>query len=207
VLRHTALFLLRDSTTESARKDMLRGLERLFEECPTVLGGDFGESLPPREEPSYDVALHLDFADADGYLAYVSHPTHVAVSSFNATLAVHRRTARVDWRYDGPLRWGPGRVRLCAAYVWAPGATEAARRAALSAVDRLADQPGVISAVAALDEGGDPRASDWILDLELTDESSARALLNGDAYRSATAALAPAIEPRRTALVMHAGRG
>lgn len=187
---------------------MLRGLASLLEECPTVLGGDYGETLFPRREPSdYDVALHLDFADKEGYADYVAHPTHVAVSGFNATLAVEGRTTRVDWRYDGPSRVGSARVRHCAAFVWAADGTPERRAEALAVVSGLSGEPGVSSAVAALDIGGDPRASDWILDVELEDEAAARSLLGSAAYRAATAAVAAAVDPDRTARVTHAERG
>ena len=187
---------------------MLQGLASLLDECPTVLGGDYGESLAPLRKPSdYDVALHLDFADEKGYAGYVAHPTHVAVSGFNATLAVEGRTTRVDWPYDGPSRVGPRRVRHCAAFIWAAEGTPERRADALAAVGGLGAQPGVISTVAALDTGGDPRASDWILDVELEDEAAARSLLGSAAYRDAMAAVAVAVDPGRTARVTHAERG
>jgi hypothetical protein len=52
VLRHTALFVLRETTTPEERRTMLQGLASLLDECPTVLGGDYGESLAPLRKPS-----------------------------------------------------------------------------------------------------------------------------------------------------------
>jgi hypothetical protein len=203
VLRHTALFRLRESTTPAQRDAMLRGLASLLEECPTVRGGDYGESLLP-DSDDYDVALHLDFDAAEGYAAYVAHPTHVAVAAFNASLSVDGSTVRVDWRYDGPPRVEAGRVRRCEAFVWA---ADGERAAALDAAAGLGEEPGVLSALAALDSGGDPRASDWILDLELRDDAAARAFLESDAYRSAAARIAGAVDGGRTARITHLERG
>jgi hypothetical protein len=204
VLRHTALFRLRETTTPSERKAMLEGLARLFDECPSVLSGDFGAALPGGA--GYDLALHLDFDDAEGYAAYVAHPTHVAVAAFNATLTAGSNTARVDWRYDGPARVNPSGVRHCEAFVWAAGADSGARPQALDAALRLGSEPGVVSVAAAVDSGSDPRAFDWILDVELADASAAGALLEGAAYRELSAALAGAVDQGRTARITHLER-
>ena len=203
MLRHTALFLLRETTSPEQRDAMLRGLACLLEECPTVRGGDYGAAL--ESEPfgaSRDVALHLDFDDVDGYRAYVAHPVHVEVSGFNRSLSVDGRTARVDWRYDGPPRVSPGRVRHCEAFVWA----RAPHEGVLEAAAALAGAEGVLSAVAAADSEGDPRASDWILDVELADEASARAFLAGPAYGGFSSAAAAAVDPARTARITHLQR-
>jgi hypothetical protein len=205
MLRHTALFRLRKSTTPGERETMLRGLASLLDECPTVRAGDYGESLfpGPHAPNDYDVALHLDFDDAEGYAAYVDHPTHVAVAAFNASLAVDSSTVRIDWLYDGPARVSAQRVRHCEVFVWA---ADADRARALAAASSLGAEAEVVSAVAALDAGGDPRASDWILDLELRDAQAARMLLDGEAYRSFVAAAAPAVDASRTARITHLER-
>jgi hypothetical protein len=191
---------------------MLRGLASLLDDCPTVLSGDYGEALfaDAQRPGGYDVALHLDFADADGYAAYVAHPTHVAVAAFNASLSVEEpegSTVRVDWLYDGPARVHPGAVRRCEAFVWADGVDPGDRERALEAVSLLYAEPGVLSALAAEDAGGDPRAADWILDVELSDESAARGFLEGDGYTTARAAIEAAVDPGRTARITHAERG
>jgi hypothetical protein len=202
VFRHTALFLLRETTTPEQQREMLRGLESLLEECPTVRGGDCGSALRDTRG-TRDVALHLDFDDPEGYRAYVAHPVHVEVSGFNASLSVDGATARIDWRYDGPPRVNPGGVRHCEAFTWSGGAEPSvlAAAAALSAME------GVLSTVAVVDSGDDPRASDWILDVELADEAAARAFLTGDAYREFSNGVAASVDASRTARVTHIDHG
>jgi len=70
-------------------------------------------------------------------------------------------------------------------------------------VDALADTPGLLSLLVAEDAGDDPRAADWILDLELPDAAAARAFLDGDGYRAAAAAVAAAVDAPRTARITH----
>jgi hypothetical protein len=207
VLRHTALFLLRETTLEQ-RQRMRAGLASLLAECPSVHGGDYGEAL--FGSPSgggFDVALHLDFDDAVGYEAYVAHPAHVAAARFNASLSLPDSTVRVDWRYDGPPRVRAGHVRHCEVFAWAAAAGEGPRARALAAAGALALSEGVLSASVAEDSGGDPRAADWILDVELVDEAAARAFLAGAAYRGAASAVAPAVDGRRTARITHLEHG
>jgi Stress responsive A/B Barrel Domain len=207
VLRHTALFLLRETTPEP-REAMLRRLASLLLQCPTVRGGDYGDRLSPSPAPGgYDVALHLDFDDAAGYDAYRAHPIHVAAAALNASLSVPESTVRIDWRYGGPPRVGPDRVRHCEVLAWSGAAPAGARATALDAARALARVEGVLSAVVAEDSGGDARASDWILDVELSDEPAARAFLAGAAYREAAAAIARAVDEGRTARITHLERG
>ena len=207
MLRHTALFLLGETTGEQ-REAMLRGLASLLEECPSVRAGDYGDRLFASPAPgAYDVALHLDFDDAAGYEAYVAHPAHAAVAGYNASLSVAGSTVRVDWRYDGPPRVRRGRVRHCEVFVWAGAPEEGTRATALAAARALAGADGVLSAVVAEDSGDDRRAADWILDVELADEPAARAFLAGAAYGDAAATVARAVDERRTARITHLERG
>lgn len=202
MFRHTALFLLRETITPEQQNQMLRGLESLFEECPTVRGGDYGSALRDTRG-TRDVALHLDFDDPEGYRAYVAHPVHVEVSGFNASLSVDGATARIDWRYDGPPRVNPGGVRHCEAFTWSGGAN----LSVIAAAEALSASEGVLSAVAVVDSGDDPRASNWILDVELADEDTARAFLTGDAYREFSNAAASGVDVGRTARVTHIDHG
>jgi hypothetical protein len=203
MFRHTALFLLRPATTAAQRLQMLHGLESLRETCPTVRGLDYGEHILDPSGGSYDVALHLDFDDADGYAAYVADPGHVSVSEFNASVSQAERTARVDWVAERPLPARTGRVHHCSMFVWAEGASRLAQERALGAAARLGDSDGVVSAVIAEHAGNDPRASDWILDLELADAAATAALLDTNVYAETVRAIAPAIDAERTATVTH----
>jgi Stress responsive A/B Barrel Domain len=205
MFRHTALFVLRPTTTAAQRLEMLRGLESLAEHCPTVRAIDYGEHIFGGAG-AYDVALHLDFDDADGYDAYVADPGHESVSRFNASVSLADQTARVDWLPERPLSSAPGHVRHCMTFGWAEGVNGPTRDRAFDAAAKLGGAPGVVSAVVAENAGSDPRASDWVLDVEIADTAAAAALLNGTAFADAMAAVAPAITAGRTAGVTHLSR-
>ena len=174
MLRHTALFLHRDTISEDQKLTMLRGLAFLRMECASVRAGDYGQDLfggsspllavPPwkraprwrarREGPpcNYDVALHLDFDDEAALARYRADKHHRAVARRNAAVNVPDLTARIDWRYDGGPLIRRGLVRHTAVFVWAGEADAAARSRALEAARGLADAPGVVSAVTGLND-------------------------------------------------------
>lgn len=181
---------------------MLRGLASLEASCPTVRALDFGENALPDAGPlgAYDVALHLDFDDADGYAAYFADPGHSEVAEFNASISFSGRTARVDWH---PADSRAGGARHVAAFVWADGVP---RAEALIAARTLAGAPDVVSAAVAENAGNDARAWDWILDVAFDDLAAARAFLAGEAYRAAIAAVLPAVVAEATAHLTHLNR-
>ena len=168
MLRHTALFLHRDTISEDQKLAMRRGLAFLRMECAGVRAGDYGEDLfggsspllavPPwkrtprwrarREGPpcNYDAALHLDFDDEAAMRLSLADGAGRAVARFNASVNVPELTARVDWRYDGEPLVRRGLVRHSALFVWAGEADAAARSRALAAARSLADAPGVAAA-------------------------------------------------------------
>jgi hypothetical protein len=199
VFRHTALFLLRPETTPDQRREMLRGLASLEAACPTVRALDFGENAFPGTG-AYDVALQLDFDDADGYAAYVADPGHSQVAEFNASISVANSTARVDWHPAGPHQ---ASARHVAVFRWADGAD---RDEALTAAAALAGAPGVVSADAAENAGTDARGWDWILDVTFADLPAARAFVAGEAYRAAMAVVASSVVVGATAHVTHLER-
>jgi hypothetical protein len=141
MLRHTALFLHRDTISEDQKLAMLRGLAFLRMECAGVRAGDYGQDLfggsspllavPPwKRTPrwrarcegppcNYDVALHLDFDDEAAAAASLAGERYRAVARFNASITVPELTARVEWRYDGAPLVRRGLVRHTAMFVWA----------------------------------------------------------------------------------------
>jgi hypothetical protein len=175
MLRHTALFLHRDTISEGQRLAMLRGLAFLRMECAGVRAGDYGPDLfggsspllavPPwrraprwRARPegppsNYDVALHLDFDDEGALARYLAEETRCAVARFNVAVNVPELTARIEWRYDGAPLVRRGLVRHTAMFVWADAADAGARSRALAAARGLADAPGVVSAAAGENVG------------------------------------------------------
>jgi hypothetical protein len=229
VLRHTVLFIHRDTITGDQKLAMLRGLAFLRMECAAVCAGDYGPDLlggsspllavPPWKRPprwrrrregppsNYDAALHLDFEDDAAMARYVGDEMCRAVSRFNATVNVGELTARVDWRYEGPARVCRGRTRHTAMFVWVDDAPVAERRRALDAARALANAPGVDSV--AVGEGIGTRATDfdWILDIQFPDSAAARGHVGGDLYAKAMSVIAPATKYEWTARVTHTMRG
>ena len=229
MLRHTALFLHRDTISEDQKLAMLRGLAFLRMECAGVRAGDYGEDLfggsrpllavPPwkrtprwrarREGPpcNYDVALHLDFDDEAALARYRDDEHHRAVARRNAAVNVPDLTARIDWRYDGNPLIRRGLVRHTAMFVWTAEADAAARSRALAAARTLADAPGVVSAVTGQNAGGPAANFDWILDVQTQDPPAARGLVEGPRYAEAMGIIAPATKHEWTARVTHVMRG
>jgi hypothetical protein len=229
MLRHTALFLHRDTIQDGQRLAMLRRLAFLRMECDGVRAGDYGQDLfggsspllavPPwkraprwraaREGPpcNYDVALHLDFDDEAGFAGYLADDNARAVDHLNAGLTVPDLTARIDWRYDGAPLIRRGRVRHTALFVWAAAADAGARSRALDAARSLAGAPAVMCAVAAENVGARPANFDWIFDAQLEEEPAARGFVSGARYANAMSVIAQATQYEWTARVTHLMRG
>jgi hypothetical protein len=228
MLRHTELFLHRDTISDEQKLTMLRGLAFLRMECAEVRAGDYGPDLfggsiplltvPPwkrtprwraRSEgpPSnYDVAFHLDFDDEDALARYLADPNRRAVARFNASVSVPELTARIDWRYDGAPLIRRGLVRHAAMFVWTDD-DAAARSRALEAARGLTEAPGVVSAVVGESTGGPATNFDWILDVQTEDPAAARGLLESRRYTDAMGAVASATKYEWTARVTHIMRG
>ena len=229
MLRHTTLFLHRDTISEDQKLAMLRGLAFLRMESAGVRAGDYGDDLfggsspllavPPwkrtprwrarREGPpcNYDVALHLDFDDEAAAAAFLAGEHCRAVARFTASVTVPELTARVEWRYEGVPLVRRGLVRHTAMFVWAGEAEAAARTQALAAARTLADAPGVVSAVTGEAAGGTAANFDWIVDMQVLDPAAAQALVEGPQYAAAMGIIAPATKYEWTARVTHVMRG
>jgi hypothetical protein len=229
MLRHSVMWLLRDTTTPELQAEMLAGLAYLRMECLMVRAGDYGEDLfggserlagvPPRQRmpvwrrsaggpPSnYDVALHLDFDDRTAYQGYGPHPAHQAASRFNGSVAWDELTARVDWQYDGDPPTRRGYVKHVAMFVWADGAAAQAKQRACDAVRRLADAPGVEAVTIGQNVGTLVSDYDWIMDVQLPDRAAAEQFLRGRWYAEAMAAVAAATKYEWTARLSHLMRG
>jgi hypothetical protein len=229
MLRHTALFIHRDTVTEQQKLSMLRGLAFVRMECDGVRAGDYGTDLfggsdrlraiPPwkrtprwrgRHEgpPShYDVALHLDFDDEAGRARCVADEAYRGVARFTASVTVPDLTACIDWRYEGPPLVRRGLVRHTAIFVWADDAGEAARARALDAASLLRRAGGVASLAIGENLGGPPANFDWILDVQLDDAAAAEALLSGPLYAEAVRTIADATRHEWTARITHLMRG
>jgi hypothetical protein len=230
VFRHTAFFQFRDDITPEKHLVMLKGLAYMRYECSSVVALDYGTDLfrgsevlrtvkpwerTPRwrartEGPpcNYDVALQLDFADAAGNEEYNNDDVHHEVGEYNASICRSELTARVDWEYDGnePLN-APGQVRHAAMFVWTDEADDAAKSRALDAARSLESADGVNRVTIGDNVGKLKTDYDWILDLQVADPDTAKALIDGDAYGEAMSAIVPAVKHEWTARLSHVMHG
>jgi hypothetical protein len=229
VFRHTAFFIFKPEITPEQHLAMLKGLAYMRFECASVVALDygtdlFGGSVPLREikpwdrtprwraaregPPSnYDVALMLDFADAAGNDAYNNDDVHHEVGEYNASICRAELTARVDWEYDGEPLIRPGLVRHSAMFVWADDADESARAEAQAEVHRLAAGPGVEALAIGQNIGKLATDFDWIMDVQVADETAAKTLIESDLYGEVMESIAPATKYEWTARLTHLMRG
>lgn len=229
MLRHTAFFIHRDTTTSDDRFEMLKGLAFLQTECEGPIAGDYGDDIfggskrlreirPTRRTPrwrgraegpaaSFDVALHLDFADQAGLDAYNKDDVHHRVGEYNASINDPELTARVDWWYDGPPRTQPGLIRHTAMFVWLDDAGEGQKQKALDAIRGLDREKGVDSVVIAENVGPLTTDFDWMYDIHLTTREVAEKVVNGKALAKALEAVAAATKYEWTARLTHLMRG
>ena len=146
MLRHTALFMWRDTSTEQQKLVALKGLAYMSYGCPSVRALDFGTDLlggsssmielkPWKRTPpwkaretglpyNWDMFLSLDFDDQQGMDAYNPDPVHHEVAAYNESVCRPERTARIDWWYDGPSRIEKGLIHSVALYLWRDEASD-----------------------------------------------------------------------------------
>ena len=146
MLRHTALFMWRDTSTEQQKLVALKGLAYMSYGCPSVRALDFGTDLlggsssmielkPWKRTPpwkaretglpyNWDMFLSLDFDDQQGMDAYNDDPVHHEVGVYNESVCRPERTARIDWWYDGPSRIEKGLIHSVALYLWRDEASD-----------------------------------------------------------------------------------
>jgi hypothetical protein len=146
MLRHTALFLWRDTSNEQQKLVALKGLAYMSYGCPSVRALDFGTDLlggsapmielkPWKRTPAWkaqetglpynwDMFLSLDFDDQKGMDAYNKDPVHHEVGVYNESVCRPERTSRIDWWYDGPPRIEKGLIHRVALYLWRDEATD-----------------------------------------------------------------------------------
>jgi hypothetical protein len=225
LLRHTALFLYKNTTTDPEKLIALKGLAYLSYGCPSVQAVDFGTDLfggsspllevkPWKRTPlwharrdgppsNFDMALHLDFDDQAGLDDYNNDDVHHEVGEYNASVCRGEFTARVDWWYDGPSRIERFGARHTALFLWLDEAADTQKDDVRRAFGSLAEAPGVSSALAADNVGTLTTDYDLIVDVMLDDAGAAKGLLDHDAYREATSLAAGATKYEWTARITH----
>jgi hypothetical protein len=226
VLRHTALFLWRDTTDGAARLAAKKGLAYLAYGCPSVRFVDFGTDLlggssrllevkpwdrtplwdargegPPSR---FDIALHLDFDDQQGLDEYNKDDVHHEVAVYNASVCRPERTARVDWWYDGPSRYERGGVRSTTLSLWDDAASDRQKEEVRTAYRELNGRvPGLRSLLVADNVGTLRTDYDLIVDAQFETLEHAKAFADHAARREAEALAAAATKYEWTARITH----
>jgi hypothetical protein len=226
MLRHTALFLWRDTTDDTQKLVALKGLAYLSYGCPSVRAVDFGTDLlggssellrvkpwdrtplwdarssgPPS---NFDMALHLDFDDQAGLDAYNSDDVHHEVGVYNASVCQGERTARVDWWYDGPPITERGGVRHTSLYLWDDEASSTAKDDVRAAFRSLGSAvPGVRSVVVGDNVGTLRTDYDLIVDMRFADLADAEVAFDHAAHKEALGLVAAATKHEWTARITH----
>jgi hypothetical protein len=226
MLRHTALFLWRDTTRDEQKLAALKGLAYLRYGCPSVREVDFGadllggsapmlETKPWERTPlwnaraegppsTFDMALHLDFDDQAGLDAYNTDHAHHEVALYNTSVCRPERTARVDWWYEGPPRGERGGVRHTSLFLWADEVSDAQKTEVRDAFSALSQASAGLRSVLVADNVGMLRTDyDVIVDAELDDLKSAEALLTSEPFSEALSLAAAVTKYEWTARITH----
>jgi hypothetical protein len=226
MLRHTALFMWRDSTNDAQKLMMKKGLAYLRYGCLSVREVDFGEDLlggsstllqvkPYRRTPlwkaretgpacNFDVTLNLDFDDAEGLKQYNLDEVHHEVGEYDASVCRPERTARVDWWYEGPSLVHRGWIRHTALYLWADGATDGQKKSVREGLLALKKSIPVVRSLVTGDNIGTLTTDyDLILDVQFADMEGVRAYFEHPALREAAALTAGLTKNEWTARITH----
>jgi hypothetical protein len=227
VLRHSVFFLWGEHATKEQKLVALKGLAYLSYACPTIRRLDFGtdllggskpllESKPWERTPlwrasktgpvfNYDMALHEDFDDEEGLVAYNAHPAHYEVGVYNESIDREEQTARVDWWYDGPPRVEKGLIRYSSMFVWRDEATEAQKDDVREAFRAL---NGAVPSLRSLVVGDNinhksTTGYDFIIDAHFDDLAGFVACREHPAFKEALALAAVATKYEWTARITH----
>ena len=226
MLRHTALFLFRDTTTDQGKLLAKKGLAYLAYGCPSVRSVDFGTDLRGGSRPlveikpwdrtplwdgrtvgppsNFDMALHLDFDDQGGLDEYNKDDVHHEVAVYNVSVCKPERTARIDWWYDGPPRFEREGVRHTSLYLWSDEATDPQKddvRAAFAALN--GSVPGLGSLLTGDNVGTLRTDYDLLVDAQLGSLADVETYLEHPRYREALALAAASTKFEWTANITH----
>jgi hypothetical protein len=227
MLRHTALFLWRDTTNEQQKLVALKGLAYMSYGCPSVRALDFGTDLlggsspmlefkPWKRTPpwkaretglpyNWDMALHLDFDDQEGMDAYNKDPVHHEVGVYNESVCRPERTARIDWWYDGPPRIEKGLIHQVALFLWLDEATDTQKDDVREAFRALNGAVPSLKSLVTGDGTIGTLATDYnlIVDAIFRDLEDVKAYAEHPAYKEALALAVAATKNEWTARLAH----
>ena len=227
MLRHTAQFLWRDTTTEDQRLVALKGLAYLSYGCSSVRAVDFGtdssggsdtirDIKPWKRTPlwkarsegppsNFDMALNLDFDDQKGLDDYNDDDAHHEVGAYNESVVRAEFTARVDWWYDGPPRIERGGARHTSLFLWQDDVSASLREDVRSAFTSLsASIPGVRSILIGDNVGTLGTDYDFVVDATFDSMDEAETFLGHAAQVEALELAAKATKYEWTARITHA---
>jgi hypothetical protein len=226
MLRHTALFMWRDTTTEQQKLIAKKGLAYMSYGCPSVRHLDFGSDLlggssplleiePWKRTPlwharhsgppcDFDMALHLDFDDQDGMDRYNKDPVHHEVGEYNVSVCRPEQTARVDWWYEGGPRIEKGLIRSTSLFLWTDEATDLQKADVRDAFRALNGAvPSLRSLVTGDNTGTLTTDYDLIVDAHFAELADAEAYGQHPACREALALAVAATKYEWTARITH----
>ena len=225
MLRHTALFLWKDTTGEEQKLGALKGLAYLSYGCPTVRAVDFGIDIDGGSSPlitskpwertplwnarevgppsNYDMALNLDFDDQDGLDGYNSDDVHHEVAVYNASVCRGEFTARVDWYYEGSPRIERFGYRHTELFLWLDEVDESQRSDFREALESLSMVPGVTSVEVGNNVGTLATDYDMILDVMLENGEAATEFLSHRALNDVNQMAALVTKYEWTARITH----
>ncbi len=92
MLRHIAMFRLKDDAPEGTLERLSEGLSRLSRSISGISTYRYGRDLGLREG-NFDFAVVADFENAETFASYVKHPDHQAFIQDQLTPVVAERVA------------------------------------------------------------------------------------------------------------------
>lgn len=92
MVRHIAMFRLKDDAPEGTLESLSEGLSRLAQSISEISTYRYGRDLGLREG-NFDFAVVADFEDEKAFTGYANHPDHQAFIQNQLTPVVAERVA------------------------------------------------------------------------------------------------------------------
>jgi len=92
MVRHIAMFRLKDDAPEGTLESLSEGLSVLAQSISAISSYSYGRDLGLREG-NYDFAVVADFENAEAFAGYAKHPAHLAFIQDQLTPVVAERVA------------------------------------------------------------------------------------------------------------------
>lgn len=92
MVRHIAMFRLKEDAPEGTLESLSEGLSVLAQSISAFSSYSYGRDLGLREG-NYDFAVVADFENAEAFASYAKHPAHLAFIQDQLTPVVAERVA------------------------------------------------------------------------------------------------------------------